>query len=105
MEISNKIYGGKALSQEERDEILAERRKKLDHMKKIIADPGFKNVRSSWARGYRGRNSSPEAVPYKGKYGEGYKILHPNNSRSNQYHEVEYLIGNPDENFTEETNG
>ena len=48
-------------------------------------------VATSWARGYVSRKIDSTAEPYKGRYGEGYKVHYPSWS-STQYHRVSYYV-------------
>jgi hypothetical protein len=55
---------------------------------------------SASERGYIGTKQGERVIPYTGRFGTGYKVLHPNKGglingkRSTQYYRIEYYIIN-----------
>ena len=60
-------------------------------MNKVNTEPGYRVLHMSYARGYQKRTIPPTVEPYKGRYGEGWKVHHPIWT-STQYHIVEYIV-------------
>ena len=53
---------------------------------------GLKKLHTSLARGYMFRKEKDGRIePYKGKFGEGFK-LHEPYYKSNNYHQVSYFV-------------
>lgn len=57
----------------------------------LDASPDYKYHHTGSCRGYLSRKQPPRVVPYKGKYGEGYKVYHPRWDTT-QYVSVSYYI-------------
>lgn len=58
---------------------------------KDIVDNGFIFVKSAWAKGYISRKIDCNIEPYKGHYGQGFRVHYPTR-KSTQYHIVEYYV-------------
>lgn len=60
----------------------------------MLKDAGYKFHHESWCRGYVSRKidtAKIEAVPYKGKFGEGYTVKTPS-WKSTSYCIIEYWV-------------
>jgi hypothetical protein len=59
---------------------------------KELESKGYKKLHTSYTRGYISRKSTTDCIrPYKGKFGEGYKVFTPC-FNSSQYCYVTYWI-------------
>lgn len=57
----------------------------------ILESEIYKLHHTAWARGYVSRKTDSIVLPYKGRYGEGYKVLQPSFT-STQYCYVTYYV-------------